>query len=187
MTASTRDLGEPLYLIKGLLAQPLREWTACSLGPAFFVFLAILVGDPDSFYVWLFAGIAVLLVVLSITSLARGRIGLYPDRIRIHWWGDSFERNLVLPFVELREIAVDGSAFRIGYVSGDVSKHATLRLLAPVAEELYDRLVEQVEQDPELRDCVVEQGTNRLVITPKTGRRAVRDAEVEAVGEDEPN
>ena len=41
-------------------------------------------------------------------------------------------------------------------------------MLAPIAEELYDRVLVQFEDTEELRDRVEEQGERRFVVRPPT-------------------
>lgn len=118
--------------------------------------------------VFLMFGCSVCLVVWIVAKLARGRIELYPDRLVFYSWNDQFTgQELEVPLSDIRKITVNGNRFRLGYFVRESGHPALVQLRAPVAEELYDQILQQLEDDPAIRDRVESLGTKQLKVKAK--------------------
>lgn len=164
---SIPDQREARFVIKGLRARPLREWRDHLLGP-FLLLLTMGMSQPGDTR-WHFVAVAIALIVHFVFKLARGCIVLYPDRLWIRAWNDSFlSRIRAVPLAGIRKVSVNGSAFRIGYVADGEIEHVKITMLAPTAEELYDQVLARLDEIAELRERIEEQGDRRFVVRPPT-------------------
>ena len=159
---------EPCYVIKGLRARPILVWRDNLLGPVLLTFYWFGIPGVGEVLQWFIGALVIFLLARFVNKLARGRIELFSGRLRIRSWNDSFRRALTVRLSEIGKVAVSGSTVRIGYVADGQGRHTRINVLAPVAEEFYDRILEQMDDDPELRDRIEEQGARRFVIRPRT-------------------
>jgi hypothetical protein len=165
-----RDQGEPVFVVKGWRARPVRVWRNHLLGP----FLLMGLGGvgmgllpPPS---WLLTYLAGILIAFAILKLSRGNIALHTDRLQVCVWDESVPPGtLAVPLTDILSISVDGSVLRMAYAVDGERLVIRMPILASIAEDLYDRIVEQMERRPELRGRVHEFGECVALVMPETG------------------
>jgi hypothetical protein len=166
----------PIIEIRGLRARTLAGWRDNLLGPLALGFAALsMFLSRNRTEAFVFVSIAsIASVAIFLWKWARGRIQLYANRLVMTSWNDSFPvRSVVIPFEDITSVRFTGSTFSAArHAPGKHRRSFRLSIAAPVAEELFDQLVEALELLDAPRFQVEEMGQGRATI-----RRIAADSE----------
>ena len=143
---SVGDTHEDL-IIQGLRAREVRDWFSVLFIPVFMLFQSVMQGvmrsQPATAVLYLSAG--VLTFSIGAWRLARGSVSLRSDRLVARNWNPYLIKTVEVPLSAVHKINLNGPVVRVGFTANGKAGHLRLRLMAPIAEELFDRLAEAVE------------------------------------------